>query len=139
MGKKKKAKKELQRLRGPVELDKEDEHYVGAVGGLSANVAELSGVIAMLLTILQTKVSDLPQDVALVVDSRVAFYKTQEWTDEAVESGEMNKATADAQQSVFNRGGVPWQPGCIVLHLDLLHVLGLLGWRNGRGIGARMG
>ena len=35
-GKKKKAKKELQRVRGPVELDKEDEHYVGSafvVGG----------------------------------------------------------------------------------------------------------
>ena len=52
-----------------METDKENVHYVGEVGQLSANVAELNGVVVMLLAILQTKQSDLPQDVALVVDS----------------------------------------------------------------------
>lgn len=69
----KRYKAEIDRVRGPVEVDKDHVHYVGAVGQLSANVAELNGVIAMLLSILQTKQSDLPRAVALIVDSRVAF------------------------------------------------------------------
>ena len=82
-------------------MDKEHEHYVGAVGKLSANVAELNGVVVMLLTVLQTRQSDLPQTVALIVDSRVAFYKTQECTEQ--ENGQSKGGQKQARLSALGR------------------------------------
>jgi ribonuclease HI len=68
---------ELDQIYGPVCLDRSNEHYKAAMSPLSSNMAELEGVISVLL--LALTYAELPENVALIVDSRIAFYKVTEW------------------------------------------------------------
>ena len=60
-----------------MELDEENEHYKTALEPLSSNVAEIEAIVSVLLHVTCEK--ELPDNLALVVDSRVAFYKVTGW------------------------------------------------------------
>ena len=50
---------------------------------------------------METRPSELPQSVALIVDSRVAFFKTLGWTEQEVQHG--GKGRREARLSALGR------------------------------------
>ena len=68
---------ELFRIWGPVCLKEDDARYKAAKLPYSSNMAEIEAVVSVL--ILALSMEDIPENLALIVDSRVAFYKVTGW------------------------------------------------------------
>ena len=101
--------KELGQVWGPVCLDPEDPQYKGAQAPRSSNVAELEAMVSVLLLAL-TLGEDLDRAgaVALVFDSRIAFYKISGWEEHKETKTRMTGAAGVARELIhrLNARGV---------------------------------
>ena len=98
--------RELHRIWGPVCLKGDDARYKAAKLPYSSNMAEIEAVVSVLILALSMK--DLPENLALIVDSRVAFYKVTGWLTHRHKSARLTGAAGYGRELIdrLNRRGV---------------------------------